>query len=204
MYLQDIRDFPTFHRVHERFFKSRPPALTVIEAPEVGHKGTLLEIEPTAVLSSHSAKRKVVEPRGWHAPAQMSAIVHADGLAFLSGVIGIDESGVPVEAQAPSSRGTRRKAKADVHVLQASAAIAELKKRLDAARSTLRNIVQLTVYMDDIAHFSAVESVLTKALGRHRPALTVLETPAPAPVRGARVSITAIGWFGSEAVKPVY
>jgi enamine deaminase RidA (YjgF/YER057c/UK114 family) len=39
VYLQDIRDFPTFHRVHEWFFPAAPPALTVIEVGEVGHVG---------------------------------------------------------------------------------------------------------------------------------------------------------------------
>ena len=57
VYLQDIRDFPTFHRVHERFFGSKPPALTVIEVGEVGHKGTLIEIEPTAVMLSPAEAR---------------------------------------------------------------------------------------------------------------------------------------------------
>ena len=201
VYLQDIRDFPTFHRVHERFFKSKPPALTVIEAPEVGHKGTLIEIEPTAVLSSHAAKRRIAEPRSFRAPAQMSPLVHADGLAFLSAIIGVDESGIPIEA--PSSRSRSRK-KADVHALQATAAMAELKRRLEAARSTPRNVVHLTLVMDDITRFPAVERVLRRAFGRHRPALTLLETPAPAPVRSARVSITAIGWLGDGASAPVY
>lgn len=206
VYLQDIRDFPTFHRVHERFFRSRPPALTVIEAPEVGHKGTLIEIEPTAVRGAKAAARRIVEPRGWHAPAQMSAVVHADGLAFFSGIVGTDESGLPLEAtKTVTSRIRKRKsAKSDVHTLQTAAIMAELKKRLDAARSSLRNIAHLTVYMDDVTRFPAVEPVLLKALGRQRPALTLLETPAPAPVRGARVSITAIGWLADETLTAIY
>ncbi|HEY0336434.1 MAG TPA: RidA family protein, partial [Burkholderiales bacterium] len=90
VYLQDIRDFPTFHRVHERFFRSKPPALTVVEVGEVGHKGTLIEIEPTAILATSDVERRIIEPEGWRAPAHMSAGVAADGLAFFSGVIGTD------------------------------------------------------------------------------------------------------------------
>ena len=47
--LQDIRDFGTFHRVHMHFFPNDPPALVVTGFNEVGHRGTLIEIEPTAV-----------------------------------------------------------------------------------------------------------------------------------------------------------
>ena len=53
VYLQDMRDFPTFHRVHERFFPQDPPALTVMEVREVGHKGTLIEIAfPSGICTS--------------------------------------------------------------------------------------------------------------------------------------------------------
>ena len=89
----------------------------------------------------------------------------------------------------------------DVHTVQAAAAVAELGKRLVAARSDFSHVVHLTVYLDDVARFPQIERVLLKAFGKWRPALTVLEVPAPAPVRGARVSLTAIGWLGQEKPK---
>ncbi|MEN3352112.1 MAG: hypothetical protein V7640_270 [Betaproteobacteria bacterium] len=199
VYLQDIRDFPTFHRVHERFFRSKPPALSVVEVGEVGHKGTLIEIEPTAILARSDVERRIIEPEGWRAPAHMSAGVAADGLAFFSGVIGTDESGRPVEL----SESIRAKLNVPVELsngnsysLQAVAAVSALSRRLAAANGSLSNIAHLTVYLDKIRQFPAVERALTDAFGEWRPALTVLEVPAPAPVRGARVSLTAIGWLG--------
>ena len=96
VYLQDMRDFPTFHRVHERFFPAAAPALTVVEVGEVGHKGTLIEIEPTAIIPDRGVRRRVFDAAGGPAPACMSAIVEAGGLAFLSGVLGVDETGEPV------------------------------------------------------------------------------------------------------------
>lgn len=48
-FLQDIRDVGTFHRVHRHFFPGRAPALTVSGFNEVGHRGTRIEIELTAV-----------------------------------------------------------------------------------------------------------------------------------------------------------
>lgn len=174
VYLQDMRDFGTFHRVHERFFKSAAPALTVIEATEVGHKGTLIEIEPTAIVPGRGVERRIVDPHGWRSPAQMSACVEAGGLAFFSGIVGTGE-----DAQT-----------------QAGAALSELESRLAAAGRRMRDVPALTVYLRDMDDFVSVERVLETGFGSHRPALTVLEVPAVAPVRGARVSLTAIGWFG--------
>ncbi|HEY0338236.1 MAG TPA: Rid family hydrolase, partial [Burkholderiales bacterium] len=140
-------------------------------------------------------------PEGWRAPAHMSAGVSAGGLAFFSGVIGTDESGRPVEL----SESVRAKlnvavelSKANSYSLQAAAAVSALTRRLASASGSLSNIAHLTVYLDDISHFPAVERALDDAFGAWRPALTVLEVPAPAPVRGARVSLTAIGWLGEE------
>jgi enamine deaminase RidA (YjgF/YER057c/UK114 family) len=129
----------------------------------------------------------------------MSAGVAADGLAFFSGVIGTDESGRPVEL----SESIRAKLNVPVELsngnsysLQAVAAVSALSRRLAAANGSLSNIAHLTVYLDKLRQFPAVERALTDAFGEWRPALTVLEVPAPAPVRGARVSLTAIGWLG--------
>lgn len=200
VYLQDMRDFPTFHRVHERFFGSAAPALTVIEVKEVGHKGTLIEIEPTAVISGPGVKRTIINPRDWRAPAQMSALAAADGLAFLSGVVGVDAAGMPILSAkalpAASRAGATREIAGNACALQCLAAIAELITRLGAAGRKLSDVTHLTVYLDDITEFRLVERLLAKALGKWRPALTVLEVPAPAPVSGARVSLTAIAWCG--------
>ena len=114
VYLQDMRDFPTFHRVHERFFVASPPALTVIEVGEVGHKGTLIEIEPTAIVPNRGVERKVFGVAGARAPAQMSQVVEAGGLAFLSSAIGVDESGEPVESARTLPRALRAKVTRDI------------------------------------------------------------------------------------------
>lgn len=205
VYLQDMRDFPTFHRVHEHFFKSAAPALTVIEATEVGHKGTLIEIEPTAIIPGKQVKRTVIIPKGWRAPAQMSAIVCAGGLAFLSGIIGVNGSGELIASAKALPPPLRARVTEDIAAspcaLQCVAALAELEQRLAAAGKTLSDIVHLTVYLENITEFRLVEELLTKAIGKWRPALTVLEVPAPAPVFGARVSFTAIAWFGEGRPK---
>lgn len=205
VYLQDMRDFPTFHRVHERFFRSSPPALTVVEVSEVGHKGTLIEIEPTAILPGKSITRRAHAPKGWTARAHMSPLVEAGGLAFLSGIVGLDASGAPIESVRELPAAQRRALSGQPAVarnpvaLQLGAILAELATRLAAVGHGLERVVQLTLFIDDIDAFRAIEPMLANALGRSRPALTVIEAPWPAPVAGARVSATAIAWLGAGA-----
>jgi len=183
VYLQDMRDFPTFHRVHEHFFPDDPPALTVVEVSEVGHKGTLIEIEPTAILPGTGVTRRTRNAAGWRAPARMSMLVEAGGLAFLSGIVGTGAGSAGGIAQ------------------QARAIVAELKARLALAKAGLERVVHLTIYVDDIAAFKDAAPVLERAFGKRRPALAVIEMPRPAPPAAARVQAVAIAWLGEG--KPV-
>jgi enamine deaminase RidA (YjgF/YER057c/UK114 family) len=186
VYLQDMRDFPTFHRVHERFFPQDPPALTVVEVGEVGHKGTLIEIEPTAVIPGKGVTRRSVSAARWQAPACMSMLVEAGGLAFLSGICGGD------------AKAAGRAAARDRVTHESQAIVSELKARLALAGTGLERIVHLTVYVDDITVFPAVGTVLERVFGKHRPALAVMEMPRTAPPAGARVQVTAIAWLGED------
>lgn len=186
VYLQDMRDFPTFHRVHERFFPQDPPALTVVEVGEVGHKGTLIEIEPTAVIPGKGVTRRSVNAARWQAPARMSMLVEAGGLAFLSGING------------GGANAAGRVATRDRVTRESQTIVAELKARLALAGAGLERIVHLTVYVDDITVFPAVGTVLERAFGKHRPALAVMEVPRTGPPAGARVQVTAIAWLGED------
>jgi len=205
VYLQDMRDFPSFHRVHERFFPHHPPALTVIAAGEVGHKGTLIEIEPTALAHDASfARRAIASPSGF-APAQMSVLVDAGGLTFISAMLGLSDDGEPVTnyAQLPARcrRGLKKGSAAATNpaVLQGLMALARVEQALSMTDASLAHIAHLTVYLADIRDFLALEPTLMRAFGDSRPALTVVEAPAPGPVVGARVSMTAIAWLGADA-----
>ena len=205
VYLQDMRDFPSFHRVHERFFPHEPPALTVVAADEVGHKGTLIEIEPTALAhDAPFARRAIASPSGI-APAQMSVLVEAGGLTFISGMLGLSDHGEPVTtyAQLPARcrRGLKKgsAAAANPTVLQALMALARVEQALSMTDTGFDRIAHLTMYLSDIRDFLALEPALVRALGDARPALTVVEVPTPGPVIDARVSMTAIAWLGTGA-----
>ena len=202
VYLQDMRDFPTFHRVHERFFAESPPAMTVVAGAEVGHKGTLIEIEPTAVAADAPfARRAIASPSGI-APAQMSVLVEAGGIAFLSGMLGLTDEGSPVttfaDLPARCRRGLKKgsAAAANPAVLQSLMALGRIEQSLSMVDADLSKVVHLSVFLADIRQFLALEPHLMRAFGASRPAFTVLECPAPGPVIGASVSMTAIAWLG--------
>lgn len=199
VYLQDMRDFPTFHRVHERFFRSDPPSLTVVECREVGHKGTLIEIEPTAIAPEKGVKRRVIAASDG-ANAQMSLLTEAGGLAFLSGLVPTDSDGIAIEARAQLSTRARRRAGTarSILSLQAAHVVDQLQQRMSDAGHDLSRVVHLTLYVDDIAAANGVLRVLEQTFGARRPALTVLQVPQPSPVIGARMQLTAIAWVGKD------
>lgn len=204
VYLQDMRDFPTFHRVHERFFGASPPALTVVEVGEVGHKGTLIEIEPTAILPGRGARRRVFEAPREARAAHMSAAVESAGLAFLSGIPGVAADGGAASAVNDLPAAWRRYARTsrvrrpNEITVQTAAVVAQLDERLRQMGRNLSRVVHLTVYVDDIGEFMTVAPMLEQAFGKWRPALAVIEVPQPSPLAGVRVSGTAIAWIGDN------
>lgn len=176
VYLADMRDLPTFHRVHEHFFDSSPPALTVIEVGEVGHKGTLVEIEATALRPGFGLSRQTLES-GDLPGALMSEGVRAGDLLFMSGIIGA--AGDPV-------------------TLQISSILDRVARALTAAEASLESVAHITIFLKNIADFVQLEPILAKAFRKNRPALTVSEVPMPSPVADTSISLTPIAWLGPE------
>ena len=197
VYLQDMRDFGTFHRVHEHFFPENPPALTVIDVAEVGHKGTLIEIEPTAIALGQGIVRKLFPATQKN--AQMSDAAEAGGLVFFSNVPGIGANGAAARqvVDLPAAWRKRLKGgKASEVMVQAAAVIAQLEGQMKRTGSTLARITHLTIFLQNVDDFLAVAPLFERAFGSKRPALMLLEVPHPSPVAGVRVSATAIAWIG--------
>lgn len=210
VYLQDMRDFPTFHRVHEHFFGVRAPALTVIEAAEVGHKGTLIEIEPTAIVPRKGVKLDALPGDATTCGGRMSAAVQAGGLAFLSGIPGVGPDGLPAQSPGELPAAWRKRTPAErarggavTMLAQALAVAAHLEARMKALGHPVSRIVHLTVFLDDIEAFPAIAPVFEKLFGKARPALYVIELARPAPLDGVHLSATAIAWTGPEAPVPI-
>lgn len=204
VYLQDMRDFPTFHRVHARFFPEAPPPLTVIQAGEVGHKGTLVEIEPTALLPGKGVERRLI-PAGGHPAlgARMSLGAEAGGVLFLSGMAGVGEEGEPIAGPSALPPGARKflenaPGPRGPAALQAAAILFRVEEALAGQRAGLDRLAQLSVFLKDIEDFYQVEPLLAGAFPGRRPAICAAEAPRPHPLEGARVSVTAIAWLGEE------
>ena len=201
VYLQDMRDFPTFHRVHERFFPKNPPALTVMQVAEVGHKGEKIEIEPTALMNGTRMEREVIH--GDDEPgARMSLGVGAGGLLFLSGMVGLNGNGAPVRKKSELEAALRKKLPKESSpaargaLFQGLKILDRMESAMKAAGSGMSRVAHLTLLLKNIAHLSALDPLFRKYFPKRRPAFTAIQIPGPSPVADAEVSMTAIAWTG--------
>ena len=101
------------------------------------------------------------------------AIAHG-GLVFVSGQLGIDPEGNMVEGIAEQTE----------QVMQNLAAI------LEAAGTSLRNVVKATIFLADLGDFQAMNEVYARHVGDRPPARSTFEV-AKLP-SGARVEIEAV------------
>lgn len=113
------------------------------------------------------------------APAAIGPYSHAvvhDGLCWASGQVGLDPA-------------TGNLVSADV-AMQARQALANLRAVLAAAGTDLSHVLRATVYLRDMADFSAVNHEYATAFGEWRPArATVAVAGLP---RDARVEIDCV------------
>ena len=198
VFLQDMRDLPTFHQVHERLFLEDPPALTVTEFAEVGHRGTSIEIEPTAVVPGQGVARRTFpgQRRGLHA----AAAVEAGPLVFLSGAIGWGKRG-PVRGPAdlpPEGREAVERLGGDrpVAAAQAWATLTSMGETLRSAGLSLDDLVKVTVYLRDLDDFGAFDAMRKSLAPGDPPALSLVQIPGPGPTAEVRLCVEAIAWAG--------
>ena len=112
------------------------------------------------------------------APAAVGPYAQAvavDGWVFCSGQLGLDPAGGPL---APDAAG------------QARQALANLRAVLAAAGCALEDVVKTTVYVTNLADFTAVNAVYAEAFGRHRPVRACVQVAALP--RGGMVEIEAV------------
>lgn len=203
VFLQDVRDFATFHRVYRHFFPEGGPALSVMNFNEVGHRGTLIEVEPTALLAHDSVKRRQVDWSGV-APFAAPAAVAAGPFIFFSGVMGYDEDGsFPMSGR--ELRGDQREiallAEPFEHTpgtaAQSVLSIERLRQLSEQAGAHgLAGVAKMCVYFRHEADFAAFETVRRLMHWSELPASDFVAVPNPGPVWQASVQIEAIGYSG--------
>lgn len=130
------------------------------------------------------AKREVVtSEKAPKAIGPYSVGIKANGFVFASGQLGFDPStGVIVEGGVEAE--TRQ-------------ALTNLSSILEAAGSSLRNVVKTTVFLRDIADFARMNAVYAEFFKEEPPARSAFQ--AAALPRGAAVEIEAIAML-PEAV----
>ncbi|MEY2660329.1 MAG: hypothetical protein RLZZ123_1501 [Pseudomonadota bacterium] len=199
VYLSDLKDFATFHRVHRHYFPDGEPTLCVTGFNEVGHRGCRIEIELTAAPKNGSLKRRRVT---WPcaAPFHAPAALQAGPLLFCSGIVGLDSDGRLVK----NASDLPAQARAMIRALEASesspglaaqcwAALDTLGKVLKQSQSGFERLVKTTVYLRDDAVLRTYETVRAEFISNeHLPAMEVVLVHGPGPTPDAHIQIEAI------------
>ncbi len=198
IFLQDMKDYPTFHRIHERCFQNSAPALTVTEVREVGHQGTMIEIEAIAMRPSDSAARRTIELAPMSAGAHCALATAAGSLIFLSGQVGLgaggravtDVSGVPKSLR-PHAAGIARVTGRPEATFQTFVIFENVRAILREAGGGLPSLARLIVYLEDFRDFLAFDLVCRHYVPDQRPALSCVAIPRVSPVPGTRLCVEA-------------
>jgi len=196
VYLADIRDFATFHRVHEHLFGKDGPALSVIGFAEVGHKGCRIEIEPTALRQGDGVRKAIV----WGGPAPMSGpeAVVAGPLVLMAGVLGLDDNGLPaadvsgVDARMrPLIASLQDRASVPSLPVQAWWAWRRIERLCAEAGVGLSALAKTVVYLRKESDLAVYEAVRSLFLRENLPAFDCVLVPNPGPTPDIAVQIDA-------------
>ena len=117
-------------------------------------------------------------PAGHYSPAVVSG-----GFVFVSGQLPVD----PATGRAMASESV------DAQVRQVMANVASI---LADAGSSLGQIVRVTAYVSDVAHWPVFNAAYAAVMGDHRPARTVV--PVPALHHGVAVEVDVIAEVGAR------
>ena len=200
VFLQDIRDCGTFHRVHSHFFPDAAPALTVSGFNEVGHRGTRIEIELTAAKPIAGF---VTRPVGWPIPPPFAgpAVAQAGPLAFFAGMLGLNAAGKLVSGAHELDDDLGRRVAGDLARYESHQGFAaqcwalwRLLERVCAkADLALEQIAKTTVYLRTVRDIWIYEEIRDAFLGgRNMPAIEFVAVQSPGPVADAHIQIEAI------------
>jgi 2-iminobutanoate/2-iminopropanoate deaminase len=118
----------------------------------------------------------VSTPNAPRAIGPYSQAVHANGLLFTAGQVGFD----PGTGELVDGGITE----------QTERVLANIRAILEAERLDLGSVVKTTVFLVDMADFTAMNAAYADAFGDHRPARSTVAVAALP--RGARVEIEAV------------
>jgi enamine deaminase RidA (YjgF/YER057c/UK114 family) len=200
VFLADVRDFPTFHRIHKHFFPDMNTALTVSGFDEVGHRGCLIEIELTASKPHENFQKTTID---WpiSKPFAAPAAVRAGDFIFYSGILGINKDcRIVTEPEdfdlAPAIPAALLSTLGENGEIshQSWAALHLLSNISQEIGSSINDLVKMTVYLENPAYFTIFESTLLELVSKENlPAIECVIIPYPGPISEAKIQIEAIG-----------
>jgi enamine deaminase RidA (YjgF/YER057c/UK114 family) len=173
VFMRDLDDFPAFDEVWKEFF-STPPPRTTVGTSGLLVPGTLVEIDLTAVIRGGPHRREILPvPEGVPSPmANYSVASRVGPVVFAAGQIASDyRTGVPPEASVPEAfpyYGIPVKRQTE-YILR------NLDRTLQAAGTSLDEVVKAQVFLKDLDAFPAVDEVW-KGLFSNPPPRTVVGT----------------------------
>lgn len=157
-FLQDAADFDSFTEVYASYFSAMPPARSALQmgSPTLVVPGCRVGIDFIA-LADPSVERAAFNPPDVPGPhANYSMAVRAGDLVFLAGQLASDgRTGIAREAQvdpampfhgSPIERQTR-------YILE------NMRRTLEAAGSSLDQVVKAQVFLRDLVHFNGFDRV---------------------------------------------
>jgi len=159
IYLRDGRDFSGMNEVYQTYFEEPRPSRATVRAG-IMHPDLRIEVHSVAVKD---AARKV---GGEARPgAMISPSIVAGGRQFLAGMTG---------------RGPDGYAPGDV-AAQTRQALERLRATLEAAGLGFEDVVETTVFLTDVRHFSIMNDIYREHVPEPRPARTTVGTALMSP-----------------------
>ena len=191
VFMRDLRDFPAFDEVWKEVFATPPPRTTV-GTTGLLVPGTLVEIDLIGVTRDGPYRREVVPvPDGVPRPmANYSVASRVGPLVFAAGQIASDyRTGVPAEASVPPAfpyYGIPIKRQAE-YVLK------NLARTLEAAGTSLPQVVKAQVFLTDLDAFPALDEVWRTFFPDPPPRTVVGTTGLLVPGTLVEIDLIAVG-----------
>jgi enamine deaminase RidA (YjgF/YER057c/UK114 family) len=208
VYLSDLRDLATFHRVHTQIFAGAGPALCITGFDEVGHKGCRIEIEPTALRTGTLERLDI----GWPCPAPFlgPSAVRAGPVVFFAGLLGLGPEG-RIARDAGSVDASDRDFLRSLESLastpdlpaQAWWAWKRLQQVCEASGAGIEALTRVVVYLREECDISIYEAVRALFMPTVCTSFDAVFIHGPGPIPAAAIQIDAIAVVDDAHTKTV-
>ena len=174
VFLEDPRDFREMNEAYREFFPEDPPSRATVEARLAN---PLFTAEVQCVASN--AEREVLSPGGPRSGSPLSPGIRAGDRLYLSGMVppGPDRSEDPKE--------------------QTRAVLGRLAEALEFAGLGFADVVDATVFLEDMRDYAAMNEVYREVVGGPPPARATVEAQLMGP--GIKVEIMMTAEYPEDA-----